>query len=218
MYCIWLEAGGTYRVPVNPEKIKRTSDLKTTEYKVLSGGRVVLPDGASLKTVSFVAEFPKNETHYTNPGFYDSDFWVRLLHGWQQSCTPVRLIASNGEGDDINMVTLLTKMSDEEEAGSEGDRTIDLTFTEYRAPGVRFVETSSVRTAQEQKAAEIAQEPTQAVSVDETTTYTVKSGDTLCRLAKLFYGDSSKYMKIATENGIKNPNLIYPGQTLRIPK
>lgn len=215
-YYIWLEAGGTYRVPVNPEKIKRTSDLKTNEYKVLSGDRVTVPEGAALKTVSFMAEFPKYETHYTNPGFYDADFWVRLLHKWQKDCTPVRLIASNGEGDDINMLTLLTKMSDEEEAGSEGDKTLDLTFTEYRAPGVRYVETQTVRGVQ--KAPTLAQEPTQAVAVDETTTYTVKSGDTLCKLSKLFYGDASKYMKIATENGIKNPNLIYPGQTLRIPK
>lgn len=44
-------------------------------------------------------------------------------------------------------------------------------------------------------------------------TYTVKAGDTLGGIAAK-YGTS--YQKIAADNGIKNPNLIYPGQVLII--
>ncbi|MBV6479511.1 MAG: hypothetical protein HGGPFJEG_02285 [Ignavibacteria bacterium] len=48
-------------------------------------------------------------------------------------------------------------------------------------------------------------------------TYTVKSGDTLSKIAKEFYGNANDYMKIASANGISNPDLIKVGQELVIP-
>ena len=53
------------------------------------------------------------------------------------------------------------------------------------------------------------------------TTYTVKKGDNLWTLAKKFYGNGAQYTKIYEANrGVigSNPNLIYPGQVLTIPK
>lgn len=44
-------------------------------------------------------------------------------------------------------------------------------------------------------------------------TYTVKSGDTLSAIAKKY---GTTYQKIASDNGIANPNKIYPGQKLVI--
>ena len=43
--------------------------------------------------------------------------------------------------------------------------------------------------------------------------YTVKSGDTLSEIAQRY---KTSYQEIAKLNGINNPNLIYPGQVLRI--
>jgi nucleoid-associated protein YgaU len=50
-------------------------------------------------------------------------------------------------------------------------------------------------------------------------TYTVVPGDTLSKIAKQFYGDMNKYMKIfdANKDQLKDPNKINVGQTLRIP-
>lgn len=56
-----------------------------------------------------------------------------------------------------------------------------------------------------------------ASSGDEKTYYTVVKGDTLWGIAERFYGDGSKYTKIASANGIGNPDLIYPDQVLYIP-
>ena len=49
--------------------------------------------------------------------------------------------------------------------------------------------------------------------------YTVKSGDTLSKIAKEFYGDAMKYPVIFEANRpmLKDPDKIYPGQNLRIP-
>lgn len=46
-----------------------------------------------------------------------------------------------------------------------------------------------------------------------TTTYTIKSGDTLSGIASKF---GTTYQKIAELNGISNPNKIYPGQVLKV--
>lgn len=51
------------------------------------------------------------------------------------------------------------------------------------------------------------------------TTYTVKSGDSLSHIAKHVYGDASKWHQIydANRDKIKNPDLIQPGWVLNIP-
>jgi len=48
-------------------------------------------------------------------------------------------------------------------------------------------------------------------------TYTVKSGDSLSKISKLFYGDANQYMKIAKANNIPDPDKIKAGQQLKIP-
>lgn len=50
--------------------------------------------------------------------------------------------------------------------------------------------------------------------------YTVKSGDTLSKIAKDAYGDANQYNKIFEANTpmLKDANAIFPGQVLRIPK
>jgi len=51
-------------------------------------------------------------------------------------------------------------------------------------------------------------------------TYVVVSGDSLSKIAKREYGDAQKWPKIyeANRSIIKDPDLIYPGQELRIPE
>jgi nucleoid-associated protein YgaU len=50
-------------------------------------------------------------------------------------------------------------------------------------------------------------------------TYTVASGDTLSKIAKKFYGDANAWNTIfqANKDQIKNPDMIHPGQVLKIP-
>lgn len=49
--------------------------------------------------------------------------------------------------------------------------------------------------------------------------YTVQSGDTLSKISKQFYGDANSYMRIfdANKDQLKDPNVIKPGQVLKIP-
>jgi nucleoid-associated protein YgaU len=51
-------------------------------------------------------------------------------------------------------------------------------------------------------------------------TYTVVKGDSLSRIAQHQYGDANKWRRIyeANRDLIKDPDLIYPGQSFRIPE
>jgi nucleoid-associated protein YgaU len=50
-------------------------------------------------------------------------------------------------------------------------------------------------------------------------TYTVKSGDTLSKIAKELLGNANDYTKIfnANRDQLNDPNMIKPGQVLKIP-
>src|SRR5574344_10938 len=50
--------------------------------------------------------------------------------------------------------------------------------------------------------------------------YEIKAGDNLSKISKEFYGNPNHYLKLfeANKEVIKDMNLIYPGQKIRIPK
>ena len=50
-------------------------------------------------------------------------------------------------------------------------------------------------------------------------TYTVQKGDSLSKIAKREYGDAQQWKRIyeANRDTVQNPDLIYPGQMLRLP-
>ncbi|HUB28218.1 MAG TPA: LysM peptidoglycan-binding domain-containing protein [Terracidiphilus sp.] len=47
--------------------------------------------------------------------------------------------------------------------------------------------------------------------------YTVKSGESLSKIAKRFYGEANEYNKIAEANHIDDPNRIQVGEELTLP-
>jgi nucleoid-associated protein YgaU len=49
--------------------------------------------------------------------------------------------------------------------------------------------------------------------------YTIKSGDSLSKIARQFYGNANDWQKIyeANKDKIKDPDLIHPGQKIIIP-
>jgi len=57
-------------------------------------------------------------------------------------------------------------------------------------------------------------------SVQAPRTYEVQKGDSLSKIAKKFYGEAGAWKRIfeANRDVVKNPDLIQPGWTLKIPE
>lgn len=58
---------------------------------------------------------------------------------------------------------------------------------------------------------------TAAASVSEPKIYTVKAGDTIMGICKRYYGDTSKCSEVIAFNNIKDENLLYVGQQIKLP-
>ena len=216
-YTIYFKCGSKkYKLPVNPEEIKRSRELNIETYQVLGTGQISVPSHYDLETFTFEAEFPSQRYHYVQTSnFRDADYYEKMFRKAQKNLTPIRFIASNGITDDISVKVLVKSVESVEKAGEEGDKYISLTLMEYKAPGKRYVAVVNSTATVKQEETPLAQT---SPAVTENKTYTVKSGDTLWGIAKTFYGNGAQYSKIASANtGISNPNLIYPGQVLSIP-
>ena len=60
----------------------------------------------------------------------------------------------------------------------------------------------------------------QELETEQVKYYEIQSGDTLSKIAKEFYGDAMVYTRIfeANKEVIKDPDLIFVGQKIRIPQ
>ena len=216
-YSVYLKISGKkYKLPVNPEEIKKTQKLSMEKYQVLKSGQVSVPKFPELWTYEFSCELPHQEVHYMESGSRaDPDRYIRAITKSQKKKKPVQLIYSNGETDDESVKVLIETCTITEKAGEEGDKYLSLSFVQYKTPSKKYVAVVT-------PAATVAQPQTPQPAnpaVEQGKTYTVQKGDTLWKIAKQFYGNGSRYPKIVSANSdkIKNPNLIYPGQTFSIP-
>jgi nucleoid-associated protein YgaU len=94
-----------------------------------------------------------------------------------------------------------------------------------KKPGAKpdFSDTSSSSASSSNPRADFSDvtsgESTSAPPAGAGRTYTVKTGDSLSRIAKAHYGDAGQWKRIfeANMDKIKNPDLIHPGQEFTIP-
>ncbi len=220
-YAIFFDYNNvTYRLPVNPEQVEISSTLAIEKYEILKLGQVAVPAHMELKEYSFECELPYKPLRYveTSGGFKNADFYLRLFEKWRKNKTPVRFIASNGIGDDINTLVLVEELTTTEKAGEEGDKYVNFRLLEYKEYGKKTVVIKTSSTSGTKKGS-AKPSPKDTTNPKNKGVYVVKRGDTLWGIAKRYYGNGRLYTKIfsANRDKIKNPNLIYPGQKFIIP-
>lgn len=213
----------TYRLPTNPEQMEISSVQAIEKYEILKLGQIAIPTHMELKEYSFECEFPKLPAHYveTSGSFKDADYYINLFQNWRNKLTPMRFIASNGIGDDINTLVLIEDLAIIEKAGEEGDKYINFKLLEYREYGKKSVvvkDTKKISNSVIQVASTkpiIPEKP----NPKSNGYHVVVTGDTLWAISKKYYGNGNQFPEIlnANKDKIKNANLIYPGQKLVIP-
>ena len=85
---------------------------------------------------------------------------------------------------------------------------------------IKTVPTWSQEVVADVQATNKATRPAAAAAPAAATTYTVKAGDTLSKIAKEHLGNANAYMDIfnANRSQLSDPDKIQPGQVLKIPQ
>lgn len=207
------------RVPWLPEEIDyKSGGAIVATYDIIDRGEVAVPTGSGLATVSWSSLFPgRNRTDKSMLRGYwkDPKTYHNILEEWKKNGTPLNILVT---GYPINMDVFLEDYSGKA-AGGFGDWEYEVTFAEKR-------DITITSTKVETPPAPAPQRPAQ-----ETTSYTIKSGDTLWSIAQRFLGSGTKWKEIydankdiiestAKSRGFKssdNGRWLFPGVKLTIP-
>lgn len=116
------------------------------------------------------------------------------------------------EGDDLWSVS--------EELYGSGYNWVDLASTnKLENPGVLYVGTKLNVPSVTPKAITVdTSKTTQEMPSITGVSYKVVEGDSLWSIAVRSYGDGYKWTEIAKVNSLQNPNLIHPGNVLKLPR
>jgi hypothetical protein len=221
MYGFYFDKDGeTIRLPVNTGNLKVSSGGKNKIVDLIATGEFNILKNPALKDFTFSILLPGIPYHFvhTQNGFQPPSFYEDKFRSYRDDKKPVRFIVTrernNGEAlPPVNLLVSIEDMETEERAGEEGDLWVEMRLKEYRE--VMVVKQTVVA---EDNGTPVVEETPQRPAKDPPQEYTVVEGDCLWSIAKRLLGDGSRYQEIADLNGIKNPNLIYPGQVFKMPE
>ncbi len=212
---LWLTYNGgkeKLRFPVLPERFDVGFGNKNTSVQISGLGEIVVMQDRPAIEVSWESFFPAT----TFPGVQVSKLTppkqlLKTLCEWKESNKPAHLILT---GTDANFYVAIQSISAWEQGGDPGSIHYKIKLKEYREVKVRKVKVKS-----DTQKATVSDKETRTDNRVQESTYTVAKGDCLWNIAKRLLGSGSRYTEIyeLNKDKIKDPNLIYPGQTFVLP-
>lgn len=208
----WNAEKEKIRLPVLPEKFSVKNGSNNQSVDLTGLGEVTIMQSRPALQFSFSSFFPA----HSFPGMKSfiavpPILYIRMIERWKKSRVPIHFICT---GMFINLYCTIESFNYSESGGDVGTYSYDITLKEYQEVSLKTVSVSSALIA-------TVQDVTTRVDSSSTPkTYTVKKGDCLYNIAKSLYGNGAKYTDIYSANKSiigSNPNLIYPGQILKIP-
>ena len=195
-------------MPVTPSSYKWAHGKNVETINISQIGDVYLPGKQTKFAGSFDFLLPAHDYSFVEAGARaDPQYYLDYLVAWALGSDPVRLIIT---GTAINTLVYIEEVSQSEKDGT-GDRYITVYVKEYTNLEAVEVENSKSNTQNRGR--------TRGAAMNKSQSYTIKKGDTLSAICRTYYGRSTAkyYNALAKYNGIKNPHLIYAGNTIKIP-
>lgn len=203
-------------LPVAPSKMKLSMKNRNGSSTLLSGEEVSILKAPGLTEISFEAMLPQKKYPfgYYPEGFLPANYYLNRFEALKMGRKPFQFLVSRvtPEGrllHDTNLKVSLEDYAVSDDAGEGLDVTVSVRLKQYRAYGLK--EISGGANGSGGAASGEARENKAPVK-----SYVVKKGDCLYNICKAQLGRGDKCWEIAKLNGIKNPNLIYPGQVIRL--
>lgn len=217
IYLTEIETGARLALPMLPEKTEQKGDAAFQSYDIINIGEVRIPRGTNLLTFSWSGTLPGKSRR--NASYVKSQYWqnpeeiINIWERWRKTGTKIRLMVTETP---INHDVYLDGYT-AEPTGGNGDYDYDISFIEAKPIEVYTVNELNIKPKTQTNKTSASTRPPAAKAAAKT--YTVKRGDSLWKIAQRYLGKGSRYPEIYNLNRdkIKNPNLIYPGQVLRLP-
>lgn len=201
-------------LPVNPEKLLVETASNHKSYALMNVGEVSVLDYPMASKVVLESFFPGRSSYFADGAVvaYSPAECVEKITAWRDSLRPMRLTVTGG-AKDLSLPCSIERFDYWENWGECGDIYFRLELKEYK-----WYKLQSVKSAGNSGGGGNggSSSGARAAELKAPVTYTVKAGDSLWKICKLYLGDGSKYKEIAAKNNIKNPNLIRVGQVIRL--
>ena len=211
-------------MPITPSKVKVKINNQNKTLVLISGEEINILKEAKLTDVSFDLLLPQVSYPFTNGGAQSADYYLSLFERLKKSKEPFQWILNRSRPDGTGMFfsNLTVGMEDYQitDDAKEGfDLTVSVKLRQYRAFGTKTVQITPSPAPSQPATATVQEPPRETTSAPKAANYTVKSGDCLWNIAKKQLGDGSRWKEIyeLNKDKIKNPNLIYSGQSLTMP-
>ena len=211
-------------MPITPSKVKVKINNQNKTLTLISGEEINILKEAKLTDVSFDVVLPQVPYPFTNGGAQSADYYLSLFERLKQSKTPFQWILNRSRPDGVALFysNLTVGMEDyqiTDDAKDGFDLTVSVKLKQYRAFGTKTVQITPSSAPSQPATATVQEPPRETTSAPKAANYTVKSGDCLWNIAKKQLGDGSRWKEIyeLNKDKIKNPNLIYSGQSLTMP-
>jgi len=208
-------------MPVTPSRILVRHRGRNQRTALLDGGELThlrQGEGAELSLTLCLPRRVYPFARYER-GFVAPEVFLDRLRTLRQDRRPFRFICARFTPSgrllsDTNLRVSLDELDIVESAEEGDDVTISVTLREYQEFTTRSVLVDGERVIVEGPGRETDNSPGSAGG-----THTVVRGDTLWGIARKHLGDGRRYREIFEQNRdqIQNPNLIFPGQELRLP-
>lgn len=215
MYDVYIDK---LLLPVAPQKIDMQVNNQNKTINLINEGEVNVLKQPGLTTVSFTFLVPHTSypfASYKN-GFIAAETFIVELERLKKSDEPFQLlIVRQRDLFGTNLTVAIEDYTIKEDAKNGLDFDVSIKLKQYKVYGTKTIKLASKDTIETGAQRETKNSP----QPKKPQTYTVKKGDCLWNISKQFYGDGTKYQKIAGANTdiIKRPNLIHPGDILTIP-
>ena len=206
-------------VPVMPGQVLLRYRGQNQRTALLDGGEIGHLRAGEGAAVSFTLMLPRRQYPFARyeRRFLEPEVFLERFLALRRERRPFRFICARiSPGgrlvSDTNLRVSLEEM-DVKECAEEGDDvSVQITLREYKEYSAARVVIDRQRVVIEGPAREMDNRPSHA-------SHTVVRGDNLWNIARQFLGDGRRYREIFELNRdqIQNPNLIFPGQVLRLP-